>query len=255
MKALEPLVRKYWAGIERLEIDRYMRYGTLPFAVKLKNEGLVYDQIKKILDRIISMDIVEQGQFRSEILVKIPEILYIIAASDTFSITNLSKNLGISKIVLSEVMSILEKTETIIRVYPYGSHVSQVRKPSKYLFASPAFRAMYYNLVGNIIGQSNYSGKLLEDTVCLYITRYFSNKNYSLTYDNAQEGADFILRPNLRGDNIVIEVGQGKKGFSQINYTARRVKMKYGLGISMSQLRLSDDKMSVTVPLSYFLLT
>ena len=76
-----------------------------------------------------------------------------------------------------------------------------------------------------------------------------------LTYDNAQEGADFILRPNLRGDNIVIEVGKARRGFPQINYTARRVKMKYGLGISMSQLRLSDDKMSVTVPLSYFLLT
>lgn len=255
LKLLEPRVRKYWSGIERLEIDRYLKYGTLPFAVKLKNEGLVYDQIKKILDRVISMDIVEQGHFRSDIIAKIPEILYIISASDVLSVTNISKDLGISKSILTEILSILEKTETIIRIYPYGSHIAQVRKPSKYLFASPAFRAMYYNLIGNIMKEANYMGKLLEDTIGLYLTRYLWGKSYSLTYDISEGGADFIIRIGSHEQNIIIEVGYGQKGFTQVRNTARRVSMRYGLVVSMAQLQLNEDNTSVTVPLSYFLLT
>lgn len=252
LKLLEQKVRKYWLDIERLEIDRYMKYGTLPFAVKLKNEGLVYDQIKKIIDRIVSIDIVEQSQFKSDIITKIPEVLYTVAASDMLSVTNLAKDLDISKITLTEILSILEKTETLIRIYPYGSHMTQVRKPSKYLFASPAFRAMYYNFISNTIGESTYMGKLLEDTVCLYLTRFLWTSNYSLTYDSSQSGADFIIK--IGQGNIIMEVGYGEKGFLQINNTGKRVVSKYGLVISMASLKLNEEKNAVTVPLSYFLL-
>lgn len=253
LKIEEQKIRQYWVGIERLEIDRYMKYGTLPFAVKLKNEGLVYDQIKKILDRVISMDIAELGQFRTEIIGKIPEILYSIAASDILSIANLAKDLDIERLTLSSILDILEKTETLLRIYPYGAHATQVRKPSKYLFSSPAFRAMYYNFVGNIIGREFYMGKFLEDTVGLYLVRYLVNKNASLTYDSSQAGADFIVR--LQEQNIILEVGYGKKmGFEQIKSTAKRVKAKYGLVVSMTPLSINEEKTIVNIPLSYFLL-
>lgn len=252
LKSYEQKVREYWSGIERLEIDRYMKYGTLPFAVKLKNEGLVYDQIKKILDRVVSADITEMGQFKSDIVGRIPEILYTIAASDKLSVTNLSKNIGMNKVTLTDVLSILEQTETITRIYPHGSHISQVRKPSKYLFASPAFRSMYYNLIGNIISESSYMGKLLEDTVGLYLNRYLWNKDCSLTYDSSEKGADFVV--GIQAQNIIIEAGFGEKGFEQINNTARRVATKYGIAVSMAPLRMNQEETAVTVPISYFLL-
>jgi len=252
LKLNEQKVRQYWSGIERLEIERYMKYGTLPFAVKLRNEGLVYDQIKKILDRVISIDIVELGQFEKEIISRIPEILYSVAASDALSITNLAQDLGINRITLTQVMNILEKTETLMRIYPYGAHVTQIRKPSKYLFSSPAFRSMYYNFVGNIIEKNSYMGKLLEDTVGLYFTRYLANKNASITYDSSQGGADFIIK--FHDHNIICEVGIGQKGINQIENTAREVQSKYGLIISMSPLALFKEKNIVTIPLSYFLL-
>jgi predicted AAA+ superfamily ATPase len=252
LKLLEQKIRKYWLGIERMEIDRYMKYGTLPFAVKLKNEGLVYDQIKKIIDRIVSIDIVEHGQFKSDIISRIPEILYTVAASDILSVTNLAKDLNISKITLTEILSILEKTETLLRIYPYGSHMTQVRKPSKYLFASPAFRSMYYNFISNTIGEASYMGKLLEDTVGLYLTRYLWASTYSLTYDSSQLGADFIIR--IGQTNIILEVGYGEKGFAQINNTSKRALSKYGLVISMAPLKINEEKTAVTIPLSYFLL-
>src|SRR3990167_510622 len=58
LKALESKVRKYWVDIDAREVDRYMHYGTLPFMVMVavNNEALVYDQIKKTLDRVVSVD-------------------------------------------------------------------------------------------------------------------------------------------------------------------------------------------------------
>lgn len=252
IKMMEPSIQHYWLGIERLEVDRYMKYGSLPFAVKLKNEGLVYDQIKKILDRVVSMDIVQLGQFKNEIISKIPEILYAIAASDMLSVTHLARDLDIERPTLTQILSVLEKTETLLRIYPYGAHATQVRKPSKYLFASSAFRSMYYNFVGNIIGEYSYMGKLLEDTAGLYLTGYLVNKNASLTYDSAQSGADFIIR--LHEQNIVMEVGTGEKGFAQVENTAQRVKSKYGIVVSNAPLVLNQDQTAINIPLSYFLL-
>lgn len=252
LKRTEQLVRRYWTGIDRLEIDRYMRYGTLPFAIKLLNEGLVYDQIKKIIDRVISMDIAQFGQFNREIINRIPEVLYAVAATDSLSVTNLAKDLSISRVTLTDILTVLEQSETLVRIYPYGAHATQVRKPSKYLFASPAFRAMYYNFIGNIIIEPSYMGKLLEDTVGLYLNRYLMGKSYSLTYDSAQAGADFIIKNGL--ENIILEAGYGPKGFAQIENTASRVKAKYGITVSMSPLQVNPGKTAVTIPLSYFLL-
>ncbi len=253
LKRLQPRVRRYWAGIEGLEVDRYMKYGTLPFAVKLKNEGLAYDQIKKIIDRVVSVDMAEEGQFRSDVMAKIPELLYIISASDTLSLTNVSSDLPLSRPILSEIISILEKTETIFRVYPSGSHVFQIRKPSKYLFASPAFRAMYYNFIGNVISENNYMGKLVEDVVGLYLIRYSWEKNYSITYDAVQGGADFIYR--ILQKTIAIEASYGEKDFTQVERTISRASADYGLVVSMSPLGMNESKTAVCVPLTYFLLT
>lgn len=252
LKESEKDVRIYWTGIDRLEVDRYMKYGSLPFAVKLQNEGLVYDQIKKIIDRIISMDIVELGQFTTEIITRIPELLYTVAATDSLNILNVAKDLNLNRETVINILSALEKSETLVRVYPYGAHGTQVRKPSKYLFASPAFRSMYYNFIGNTITEPAYMGKLLEDTVGFYLNRYLSGKSYSITYDSAQAGADFIIRKGLQ--NIIIEAGYGKKGFAQIEHTFSRVQAKYGIAISMSPLQLNPNKTAITVPLSYFLL-
>jgi uncharacterized protein len=252
LKHYEQDINRYWTGIERLEIDRYMKYGTLPFAVKLKNEGLVYDQIKKILDRVVSMDIPQLGQFRPEITAKIPEILYAVAASDMLSVTNLAKDIGIDRLTLTQILATLEKTETLTRIYPYGAHATQVRKPSKYLFASPAFRSMYYHVVGNIIGEQNYKGKLLEDTIGLYLTRILTN-NGSLTYDSSEGGADFIIR--LGNQTIVLETGIGEKAYKQIEQTSGRIgQVTYGLVVSNTSLSLSPDKKTVSIPLHYFFL-
>ncbi|MFA5993699.1 MAG: AAA family ATPase [Parcubacteria group bacterium] len=253
LSKIEDKINAYWLDIERMEIERYMKYGSLPFMVSLNNESLVYDQINKTLDRIINSDVARTGQFNSETVSKIPSILYATADMDQVGYAKLAVIFDISRPKIMEIFSALEKTETLIRVYPHGSHLNQVKKPSKYLFASPAFRSMYYNFIGNVISQENYMGKLLEDTVGMYLSRFIFKKiNTSLTYDNAQGGADFIL--GFAKDRIIIEVGMGNKGVRQVVQTAGKVNAKYGIVISKSSLSIFEEENTIQIPLNYFLL-
>lgn len=253
LKSLEGKTKNYWTGVDRQEIDKYLRYGTLPFAVKLGNEGLIYDQIKKLVDRVVTNDIPQMGNFSPEIISRIPSLLYSIAGSEELSLRSLSKTLALNIITLSEILEVLTKAEMIFRIYPYGSVYKQVRKPSKYLFATPAFRSMYFNFIGKINKGDKDLGKLLEDSAGFYLTRFLQKKiNTSLTYDSAEGGADFIV--NFGEDKIAIEVGYGSKNFRQVNQTLNKVKAKYGLSISMTPLALSEDRKSASIPLSYFFL-
>jgi len=249
----EQAVRHYWLNVERQEITHYINYGTLPYMVALKNEALVYDQIKKSLERIISVDIPQIGRFRPDVASKFPMLLYAIADSEQLSLNNLSRVMEIGRPTLTHMLDVLEQTETIMRVYPHGSHRAQVRKPSKYLFTSPAFRAMYFKFIGSTQRQEVYEGKLLEDIVGLYLGRLCEQRSISLTYDSAAGGADFIVRDN--NESIAVEIGRGQKGFAQAMRTAKKVKAKYGLVISASELKLDTKQFAVSVPLEFFLLT
>jgi predicted AAA+ superfamily ATPase len=253
LKKIEGKINNYWLDIEKMEVERYMKYGSLPFMVALNNEALVYDQINKTLDRIINSDVARTGKFNSETISKIPSILYAAADMDQVVYSKLADIFNISRPKIMEIFSALESTETFIRVYPHGSHLNQIKKPSKYLFASPAFRSMYYNFIGNIISKENYMGKLLEDTIGMYLSRFIFKKiNTSLTYDNAQGGADFIL--GFANNKIIIEVGMGDKGIAQVVQTASKVDAKYGLVISRSGLNYFEKENIVQIPLSCFLL-
>lgn len=245
-------VRRYWLNVERQETTHYINYGTLPYMVALKNEALVYDQIKKSLERVISVDIPQIGRFRSDVASKFPMLLYAIAGSEQLSLNSLSGVMEVGRPTLMHMLDVLEQTETIMRVYPHGSHRSQVRKPSKYLFTSPAFRAMYFKFIGSTQRQEIYEGKLLEDIVGLYLGRLCNQRSISLTYDSAAGGADFVVRDE--NTLIAIEVGRGQKGFAQAARTAKKVKAKYGLVISASELAIDIKQSAVAVPLEFFLL-
>ena len=256
LKKQQQKIDQYYLGISRLSFEKYLYYGSLPFMIALKNESLVYDQISKSLDRVINKDIPKMKNFSSEILNKIPIILYAIADMDSLNLLTLSRKFSISRPKIAEIFSSLERAEVLYRVYPYGSHFKQVtQKPSKYLFSSPAFRAMYYKTIGNIITAQNARGKLLEDLVGMYIYRIGDKKPvFSLTYDNAKGGADFIVSIDER--KIVIEVGSNKKNYKQVIQTAKKVGATYGIVISEQGNGLEYDKELnvLRIPLNYFLL-
>lgn len=251
---LEKKVNEYYADVTRHEFEKYMHYGSLPFMVASDNEAIVYDQISKSLDRVISGDILSTGRFSSEIISKIPRILYAIADMDAFNITKISGTFSVSRPKATEIFELLEYTEILHRILPYGSHLNQVKKPSKYLFSSPAFRAMYYKAIGNTMTMEAANGKLMEDLVGMYLYRFaYKNPGSFLAYDSAQGGADFVLGFGKR--QLIIEVGAGAKGYRQVINSSKKIKSDYGMIISSDGLEYSEEYNAVKIPLRLFLLT
>ena len=224
--------------------------------ITLENEALVYDQIYKSLERVLNKDIPKMQNFSSEIISKISAILYAVADMDTLNFSTLARKFGISRSKVAEIFFILEQTEILHRIYPYGSHFKQVtQKPSKYLFSSPAFRAMYYKTIGNIITEQNARGKLLEDLLGMYLYRLCDKKPiFSLTYDSAKGGADFIISAGEK--KIVIEVGSNKKEYRQVIQTVKKVKAIYSIIVSEqdSVLEYNKEANALKIPLNYFVL-
>ncbi|HSX29078.1 MAG TPA: AAA family ATPase [Candidatus Saccharimonadales bacterium] len=258
LAALREDVRGYWSGANQTDIDKYIKYANLPFTLTYgDNEQYIYQQIAQIITTIINKDIASLGNFDSATIRKINPILYTLANTSIASVNNMSSVHSIDRGVLTFVLEALEKASVVQRVYPYAQHEAQTTRPSKYLFVSPAYRSMFFNLVGSVVTYDDYKGFLLEDIVGLYLsilTRQGLSTmagGLSITYDGADNGADFIVSSD--GRRICVEVGYGNKKSKQANASKVRHRCVYGLTVSSSPLGKSTD--SVTVPLSFFLLT
>lgn len=249
-------VNNYWRSINEDEMHQYLKYGSLPSALSVAHEPLIYSQINQTLNSVLNRDVPELGAFDKPTIDKLSQVLYIVSSNEITSFNKIAEMVGLDYRVVSSIFSAFEKTELLIRVNPQGSHEAQSRKPSKYHFSSPAFRSMYYNLIGSTISFDNYKGKLFEDVVCFYLYRVFSaTQNVAITYDNSEGGADFILGTKLATDSkIIIEASLGQKGARQVLTTMSRFKSKYGLVISSGPLRIDDTKQAVNVPTKHFLL-
>lgn len=249
---LRAQVNKYWFGVDSLEVDRYLRFGTMPYALTIKDEQRMHTLTNQQIDRVVEKDLPELGKFDTNTLAMIKNILLLIAGSGEVSVTNLSQILkGISIITLINVLETLEKAEMLIRVYPYGSTYKKVRKPSKYHFMTPAVRHTLLTIVEGESAFTNHKGWYLEDIVSLSLYREFSQKLASpIFYDSARGGADFILAfPDRK---IPIEIGHGKKEIDQAASTLSKVKGHYGLLVCDSDLIKEGE--IIKVPLQYLLL-
>lgn len=252
---LQEDVKKYWFDVDRLEINKYLKFDTMPFALRIDDENKSHALMNELIDRVIEKDLFELNKFSAETIEKIKNILLMVASSDEVSITSLAKNLtDISQNTLIDIFSALEKAEMIIRVHPYGSAYKKVRKPSKYYFMTPAIRYTLLSIVDGAAAFEKYKGKYLEDIAALYLHREFGRKLISpIYYDSAKGGADFILQ--IGDKKIVMEVGFGDKEAKQAEASLEKTQGNYGLVISKSDLEFLRDKNIVKVPLEFFLLT
>jgi predicted AAA+ superfamily ATPase len=227
-------VLSYWLGIDRLAIDKYIQYATLPFTLRYISESAIYPQVQQTLNKIISSDMTNLRKFETGTLHKISSILYAIASADDVSLRKLGDNFGIAIDTLVDIFNTCAKAELQIRVYPYGARYAQVKKPSKYLFTSSAYRSMFFHIVGSQAPYEKYKGALLEYIVGLYLSRLFSASNgIATTYDSSEGSADFIL--TMQNKTIPIEIDFGTKGYRQLAKTMQHIKSNYGLVISAAQ--------------------
>ncbi len=263
LSVLQDDVKRYWQSnnLKQNDIDKYIKYANLPFTLSYDdNETYIYQQIDQIVTTIVNKDITAFGNFDGPTIRKVRPILYGLAGSSIVSMSALSREYEIDRTVLTALFDALEKASVIQRIYPHAQHMAQTAKPStkpsKYLFVSSAYRSMYFNFVGSVTSYDDYKGFLLEDIASLYLsilTRQgvTTMTGLSVTYDASDNGADFIVASDHT--KICIEVGYGNKKPSQANASKIRYACKYGITVSSSPLKKSSN--SVTLPLSYFLLT
>ena len=251
---LQPTVNQYWSRINRMDVRKYLSYGTLPFSLMLPNETAVYDAISLLLDKIIKLDLPALGSFDAGTLGAVKRILFAIAENDVTSLGMLEERFGINRLTIANIFDALEKAELLIKISAYGSNMTAAKKANKYLFITSAIRMSFFYLTGQGSTYLTRQGKLLEDELGAHLYREFIARGQgAIRYDSAQGGADFILQI-LNHKQIIVEVGMGNKGKKQIVKSAQKIKSDYNLIISSSTLNLEQEFKAVSVPLDYYFL-
>jgi len=252
-KKQEEKVKDYWKDITLLEIQRFVKLGTLPFTIHFSNESLAIDYIGQMINKVIYTDIPQFAPFDFETLNKIEKILYLLSSDVGMSVKHLSGTIETKANLLHSILDALVKAGLLIRVLPYGGHFKQVRKPSKYLFVTPALRYYFLSSRDSVGVFNNYQGYLFEDIAGMYLSTILEKSgNSSLTYDVAEGGADFII---TRADRkIVIEVGAGEKNIKQVIQTMNKINGNLGVILHSGKLDLDKKNNVVSVPWGQFLL-
>jgi hypothetical protein len=251
---LRPKVNQYWTKANRMDIKKYLSYGTLPFSSLMPTETAVYDSIQLLLDKIIKTDLPKLESFSIETLSAVKRILFAIAENDTTSLISLEEKFQLSRLTIASIFEALEKAELLIKIPAYGSNMTAAKKANKYLFMSPAIRMSFFYITGQDSTYLMRQGKLLEDSVGGHLYREFIlGGQGAIRYDSTEGGADFILQI-LNNKQIIIEVGMGDKDKKQIVNSSRRIASDYNLVFSSSELKLDKEQKTVFVPLDYYFL-
>ena len=253
LKELEPKVSGYWRDIDSLAIQRYVKLGTFPFTVHFDNEVLALDYVGQMLSKVAYTDIPQFAAFDFETLKKIEKILYLPSFSVGISVANLSDTIETKANQVHDLLDALVKAGILNRVLPFGGHFKQVKKPSKYLFTTPALRYYFLSSRDSVGVFQNYQGYLFEDIVAMYFHRVLEKfGGSSLTYDVAEGGADFIV---TRADRKAVwEVGVGEKNKKQVIQTMEKIEGHVGILLHSGDLALDQENNIVSVPWKWFLL-
>ena len=206
-------------------------------------------------------------QLQASTINLLPKLIRILANSERTSLRTIATKLeNTHQKTLGVMLKVLIMSDLISEVSPLGSHLGRSTKTPKYLFGAPALRQALVPLDSSKgISATNHQsgqlrGRLLEDTVVMYLERIFGklSEKRIIEYDSRSGGADFVVTPPATNrDQIVVEVGYGKKTSVQAKQTLQNVNGLYGLVITSSVTRpeIDTNNNSVYVPLSYFLLT
>lgn len=251
----ETVLNQFWTRVDPLNIDRYLAYGSLPFALEMQNPNDVYESVKNLIEKIVYQDLKKIESFDLKTLASVKRLLFILSdASEVPSLTKLSEALSIDRLTLRSLFDSLEKTELLIRAKPLASGASPSRKASKYLFNGSLLRSSFLDITGSDHVHREKQGLLLEDTVASYLYKEFISKGFStLNYDAREACSDFLL--NLYDKKrIAIEIGIGKKDSKQLIKTMNKVACDYGLLISSSKLFVDEEHKILRLPLRSFLI-
>lgn len=174
--------------------------------------------LSDLVEKAVFIDISKIENIETSNLSKFERLILILSASTQTNYENLSKELEVSKSTIGNMLSLLEKTELIKKVYPYKKGKTIGRKQWKYYFTVPAVRKYYAKK--SLVSEEVYKGYMKED---IFIS------NFEEVYYH--EKIDFIWK------NYLIEIGSKNKGikqFKKIKNKLKKVVVYEGLDITSS---------------------
>jgi hypothetical protein len=255
LRADQRAVTRYLAGVRPSDVEQYLRVGTLPFAIPYSDQEDVYEKLLDIVEKTVCEDITMMMRFTKKMQTKMSNLITLLAVSDRVSYESICSRLGeLTKPTLSRMIRGLEKSELVIAVRPFGRPVKKISKTPKYMFMAPSMRAALLWKVGQSDSPEATSGRLLEDAVTMYLYRLQRERRLlAFDFDASEGGADFVINRRDKS-RMVLEVGYGNKGHSQVEKTMSRTGSEYGVVVSDRSLSLLDDKRILSVPKEWFLL-
>jgi predicted AAA+ superfamily ATPase len=250
---VELRIKEYFSKFDSLELEEYLKYGSMPNNLVFKDKDLSISFSEQLLERVVERDLVEFGNFESSTIIKAKSVLVLIAFGSSTSINSLSKNLDMDNTTINEVLTSLEKCELIGRILPFGNAEKKVRKAPQFYFKAPVFRYSLLKTLDGINTFYKYKGSLLEDLIAQTLYRELKLKKQAEIYNDPSSGnADFIISSYKQ--KIALEVGFGNKGMEQVKKSMDRFKLDLGIVVSQGQLHFWPKENIVRIPLNWFLL-
>ena len=237
------------------EVNYFINYGG--FASNLKeNEVTSHKKVNEIVSRIVRTDIPLIHNFTNEAQTDIMRVIGNLALKKPgeTSHTNLANNLNLSPTKVNQILDALESTHLIFSVKPIiKSGGSYARAPWKYYFLSPSILGSLCHNVGIDINGEPQKGTLYETAVGASLFRLAeTNEEINIHYDKEKEGnVDFLIKKNLSGGIIPVEVGYNK-GKTQLKYAIERYKAKYGVLITNCE-KIEYEENIIKIPIGTFL--
>ncbi|MDR0911572.1 MAG: AAA family ATPase, partial [Methanobrevibacter sp.] len=208
-----------------------------------------------VVNQVIERDIPLVQSFNTSSNNNIKKIIYYLALAREGETSNqkIADYLSISPKMVNEILNVLEKTQLIFSIKPYGGAGKIVRKQWKYYFLSPTLTGAINYYIGRFdLNNRTCLGKLAETFVAS--TLFKMSQSFHLLdifYPTAKKTSDFIIRTKF--NNLVpIEVGIGKKTKSQLTITMNKYGADKGILISNRYNRIRYENNILYLPLISF---
>ncbi|KZX17218.1 ATP-binding protein [Methanobrevibacter filiformis] len=233
------------------EWEKFLIYRDFPYGLYMKKED-VFIRTFAMINRIIEKDVFTLKSFNTNTISTINQIITYIGLQDPGGTSDkkLATILSKSAKSIREILDVLEKTQLIFSIKPYGSGGKQIRKPWKYYFLSQSINASIRYKFGKFnIYDRKILGLLAENFIASYLFKLRENLNQYLNiyYDPSINGVDFLIDI---GDKIIpIEVGLGKKDKKQITKAIVKYKSEYGIIISNTTEKIRKEDNIIYIPL------
>ena len=243
-----PEITKFYNSIEKPDelILKYITIHNITRFTTINNQNVVIREIEELFKRVITEDIPKI--IRKNYKYKNSEKLLLrLAGSDEINLQSLSQTLGISTDEINENLDILEQAELLNILIPFGGYDTKINKNKKAFFMSPSVRLA---LLSQVTERPEFTPKLYEDIVVMYLRRFFSNAVLSFSSQKKGKNPDFVIE--TLPYQILIEVGTNKKSIKQI--TESNIKYRYGIIINAEANNIEYEKDIAIIPLKWFLL-